>query len=862
MSKKTKSYDIPDEAVAAIVAERKSLYGLKTYVSLFSSAGIGCYGFKETGFSCVATVELLERRLKIQQFNNKCMLSSGYICGDMTLSETKDKIFREIRLWKECFGADDLDVLIATPPCQGMSVANHKKGDELKRNSLVVESIKITKEVKPKFFIFENVRAFLNSICTDIDGKDKSIEEAIAMNLGGTYNILFRIVNFKDYGCPSSRTRTLVIGIRKDLTDITPNDIFPDKTPEKTLRETIGHLPSLTVMGEISEDDIYHNFRKYAPHMEAWISEIKEGQSAFDNDDINRIPHTVKNGVVVYNAQKNGDKYTRQYWDKVAPCIHTRNDIMASQNTVHPTDNRVFSIREVMLMMSVPFSFQWTDIQFEKLNALSLKEKQTFLKKEEMNIRQNLGEAVPTVIFRQIAEKIRKYLERSNFSNADAMALVKENNLSTQEKILNYVGRSKLSFTRLSRIVEMANAEREKTAAYYTRQDICFGIVNNLPDAKNFSNLSILEPSIGVGNFLPCLIEKYSAVNNVTIDVVDINPSSIELLKEMLKHMSVPDNIEINFIQGDFLQLDFNKRYDIVIGNPPYMKLTKEKELAALYKANAVNKDTNNIFAFFVEKALALGDYVSLIVPKSIINAPEFNKTREVMNAFSISHLIDFGEKAFKGVKIETISFTINTKKKSGDTIVYSYINNSVRKLSQSYITDSTFPYWLLYRDASFDEIAASMEFGIFKSYRDRVITKSITQPNGKYRVLKSRNIGNNEVIDIPDYDCYLDDVASFDVAKFLNHTECVLLPNLTYNPRACFLPKNTIADGSVAILTLSNPEETVTEEDLGFYATEEFARFYAVARNLGTRSLNIDNNSVFFFGKQMAKMERYERNH
>lgn len=857
MSKKTKSYDIPDVEVAAVVAERKSLYGLKTYVSLFSSAGIGCYGFKEAGFSCVATVELLERRLKIQQYNNKCMLSSGYICGDMTLSETKNKILREIGIWKDCFGADDLDVLIATPPCQGMSVANHKKGDELKRNSLVVESIKITKEVKPKFFIFENVRAFLNSVCTDIDGNDKSIQEAIAMNLGGTYNILYRIVNFKDYGCPSSRTRTLVIGVRKDLTDITPDDLFPDKTSEKTLRETIGHLPSLKVMGEISENDIYHNFRKYAPHMEAWISEIKEGQSAFDNDDINRIPHTVKNGVVVYNAQKNGDKYTRQYWDKVAPCIHTRNDIMASQNTVHPTDNRVFSIREVMLMMSVPFSFQWTDIPFEKLNALSLKEKQAFLKKEEMNIRQNLGEAVPTVIFRQIANKIRKYLERPNFSNADAMALVKENNLSTQEKILSYVGRSKLSFPRLSRIVEMANAEREKTAAYYTRQDICFGMVNNLPDARNFSSLSILEPSIGVGNFLPCLIEKYSTVSSVTIDVVDINPSSIELLKEMLKHMAVPENIQINFIEGDFLLLDFNKRYDVVIGNPPYMKLTKEKELAARYKANAVNKDTNNIFAFFVEKALSLGDNVSLIVPKSIINAPEFNKTRELMNTYSISHLIDFGEKAFKGVKIETVSFTVNTKKKSGDTIVYSYINNSVRKLEQSYITDPTFPYWLLYRDENFDKIADSMEFGIFKAYRDRVITKSITQPRGKYRVLKSRNIGNNEVIDIPDYDCYLDDVSSFDVAKFLNHTECVLLPNLTYNPRACFLPKNTIADGSVAILTLSNPEETVTKEDLEFYATEEFVRFYAIARNLGTRSLNIDNNSVFFFGKQIVNTEK-----
>ena len=420
------------------------------------------------------------------------MLSSGYICGDMTLLETKDKIFHELNVWQECFGVDDLDVLIATPPCQGMSVANHKKGDELKRNSLVVESIKITQEVKPKFFIFENVRAFLNSICTDIDGNDKTIQEAISMNLGGFYNILYRIVNFKDYGCPSSRTRTLVIGVRKDLQDIAPFDIFPTQTTEKTLRETIGHLPALTEMGEISPNDIYHNFRKYAPHMESWISEIKEGQSAFDNEDIARIPHTVKNGVVVYNAKKNGDKYTRQYWDKVAPCIHTRNDIMASQNTVHPTDNRVFSIREIMLMMSVPYSFLWTDMPFDQLNALPLKEKQAFLKKEEMNIRQNLGEAVPTIIFRQIANKIRKYLERPTFTNADALALVKENQLWSQERVIKYIRQSQSSFSRLSRIVEMANSERDNTAAYYTRQDVCFSIVNNLPEAKIFSTLSIL----------------------------------------------------------------------------------------------------------------------------------------------------------------------------------------------------------------------------------------------------------------------------------------------------------------------------------------------------------------------------------
>ncbi|MDR0575064.1 MAG: Eco57I restriction-modification methylase domain-containing protein [Tannerella sp.] len=374
--------------------------------------------------------------------------------------------------------------------------------------------------------------------------------------------------------------------------------------------------------------------------------------------------------------------------------------------------------------------------------------------------------------------------------------------------------------------------------------------MKNLPDAKNYTTLNILEPSIGAGNFLPILIYKYKSVPNVNIDVVDIDKNSIELLNELIKKIDIPDNITINYINTDFLLHSFDKRYDIVVGNPPYMKITKEKELLAKYKANIHNDDTNNIFVFFIEKAISLGNVVSLIVPKSLINAPEFNKTRVLMAKYQIKRIIDFGEKGFKGVKIETVCFILNTKAKPNSITVESYITNSVQQHEQSYITDNTFPYWLIYRNKDFDVVANKLQFNLFKSYRDRSITKAITQSKGKIRVLKSRNIGNNEIIDIPDYDCYMDDVSNLDVAKFLNQSNCYLLPNLTYNPRACELPKNCITDGSVAILTLIDESIEIGKNDLSFYATDEFTKFYAIARNMGTRSLNIDNNSVFFFGK------------
>lgn len=848
---KLKAYKLSEETKEAIVAESRSAYGLHTYVSLFSSAGVGCYGFKKEGFYCIATVELLEKRLKIQSYNKKCVYESGYICGDMTKQETKDKVFAELNMWKRGFHVTDLDVLIATPPCQGMSVANHKKKkDEIVRNSLVVESIKMVHQIKPKFFIFENVRAFLTSVCTDVDGEVKSIKEAIEMNLGGLYNILYKVVNFKDYGNPSSRTRTLVVGVRKDIKEVIPYDIFPDKQPEKTLRQVIGHLPSLKKMGEITEDDIYHNFRKYSPKMEAWISEIKEGQSAFDNTDINRIPHTVKNGVVVYNAQKNGDKYTRQYWDKVAPCIHTRNDIMASQNTVHPVDNRVFSIREIMLMMSVPDSFSWSDMSFAQLNSLPIKEKEAFLKKEEMNIRQTLGEAVPTVIFRQIANKIRRVLCKPTLTEVEAKDIIEHRKLTEIENLLKFIkANNSYKFAELSKIAELANAQRENNAAYYTRQDTCYTMVSKLPDAKKYTTLNILEPSVGVGNFLPTLIQKYADVPVVNIDVVDIDKNSISILQALVEKINITQNIHINYIVADSLLYSYTKKYDIVIGNPPYMKITKDKELLAQYKQQAQNKETNNIFSFFIEKMMSIGNVVSLIVPKSLINAPEFNQTRALMKEKCITHIIDFGEKGFKGVKIETICFILDTQKKPDKTAIESYITEDVRCCAQEYITDNKFPYWLIYRDLNFDKVASEMNFNIFKAYRDRVITKARTKASGRIRVLKSRNIGNNQIVNIVDYDSYIDDLDGLDVAKFLNK-ECVLIPNLTYNPRACFMPSNCIADGSVAILTPIDSSINITKKDLAFYATDEFTKFYSIARNRGTRSLNIDNNSVFFFGK------------
>lgn len=825
-----------------------------TYISLFSSAGVGCYGFKLEGFDCVATNELIARRLDIQKYNKKCKYESGYICGDITEDAIKSALYEQIDLWRTQENVSKIDVVIATPPCQGMSVANHKKSStEIIRNSLVVESIKIIKQINPRFFLFENVPAFMKTICTDIDGTDKTIAEAIDHNLGAEYSYISRVINFKNYGACSSRQRTVVIGVSKDYSDeVSPLELYPDIEEEKTLRQVIGNLKPLKEFGEIDENDIYHSFRVYPKHMRAWISDIKEGQSAFDNTEDIKKPHQVKNGQIVINQQKNGDKYRRQYWDKVGPCVHTRNDQLASQNTIHPSDDRVFSIRELMMMMTVPRSFKWVEEELETLNQLSPANKRAFLKKEEIKIRQSLGEAVPTAIFQAIAKKISAVLQCRLLNTAAIKRIVKKSDLTDAEKIKNFIAQNTMSLSAaaLGKIAESANSSRTDNAAFFTGKTLITEMIKALPDTDQ-STVRILEPSVGVGNFIPLILRKFEG-KKIILDVVDIDANSLEIAKLILNHYDLPEHCTINYITDDFLLHDFCERYDYIIGNPPFHKMESSNPSLKIYRQNAINKNTTNICSFFLEKAMSIGNYVALIFPKFLLNTPEFAVTREYLSKKAVESIIDFGEKGFPNVLVETLAVFINNQRRPHKTNVFSFARGIRLKQAQKYIFDKTLPYWIIYRDNEFDRVCKHLDFNRFKVFRDRQITNKLLSDDGEIRVLKSRNISDNgkNVINIDGYDSYIsaEKAKSLAVFEYLDRDDVYLTPNMTYNPRLMRKPKNTLVNGSVAILVPKGTNE-LTDEQLAYFSTQEYRGFYQVARNYQTRSLNVDACSVFFYG-------------
>ena len=825
-----------------------------TYISLFSSAGVGCYGFKIEGFDCVATNELIERRLNIQKVNNKCKYDSGYICGDITKEETKARLYDEIELWKNKENVNRIDVVIATPPCQGMSVANHKKNDkEIVRNSLVVESIEIIKNIHPRFFIFENVPAFMKTICTDLDGMDKCISDAIENNLGNEYSYTSRVINFKDYGASSSRTRTLVIGVSKDYADeVSPFELYPALSSEVTLRQVIGNMKSLNEFGEIDPNDIYHSFRVYPTHMREWIHDLKEGQSAFQNEDDKKKPHQIIDGKIVINKNTNADKYKRNYWDKVGPCVHTRNDQLASQNTIHPVDDRVFSIRELMKMMTVPDDFRWSYDNIDKLNKLPDMEKRNYLKKEEINIRQSLGEAVPTIIFKGIAHRIKMSLVHTPIKKSEIIRIVEKNKFDDVDSLLNYIESNpdNLSVSGLSKVAELSNSKRTDEAAFFTNKDLITEMVKHLPDIEK-QTVHILEPSAGVGNFIPLIAKRYED-KHLIFDLVDVDPNSLRIASILLNKYGLSDNCEINYIVDDFLIHSFSTHYDIVVGNPPFYKMKKSDRLYKQYQQQAINKVATNICSFFLDKVTRISDYIAIVFPKFILNTPEFAVSRDYLSNKAIECILDFGEKGFPGVLIETLALFINNKKKAGYTRVISLTLGIDVFQKQKYIFDRSLPYWVIYRNDVFDTVSSKLDFGKFNVFRDRQITTTNSSESGDIRVIKARNISDDgqSIIDIHGYDTYIDEqiAQSLTVYGYLNRDDVYLTPNMTYYPRVMKKPKNTLVNGSVAILIPKEPL-VLSDDQCRFFSSEEFRLFYRIARNHQTRSLNVDAYSVFFYG-------------
>ena len=796
---------------------------MRTYVSLFSSAGVGCFGFKQNGYECIATCELLNERLNVQRANNKCRLDSGYICGDMTKEDTKNRLFEEIQRWHDEFNIQDVDVVFATPPCQGMSTANCKKTDqEQVRNSLVVEAIRVIRDVNPKVFIFENVRSFMKTTCTDISGVDMPIKESIFSNLSENYYIYYKVLNFKDYGVPSSRPRTIVVGTRRDLRNVSPLNIFPCKEREITLRESIGNLNPLGY-GERDALDPFHFARVYDAYMEEWIAPLHEGQSAFENPDHLKPYKFDKDGNrVTLKGAEMGNKFRRLRWDSPCSCIATRNDQLASNDTIHPRDNRVLSIRELMILMTIPQNFKWS----QNDDQLTPEGAEEYLSANELNIRRCIGEAVPTHIIETLSHNVDTMLTFNEFVDSFDEEYLEEYMQDNEIRNNFYID---------TFLKEQSIANAKDSGSFYTPQCVVFDAVKDLNIAKK--DVRILEPSVGLGAFIPQLRALLSDKDSITIDAVEIDHDTIVSLQESIQKIELGANVTINYICSDFLEFPMTESYDAVVTNPPYANSKKK------YPDVQQGLKLKNLFGLFLNKIYNTADNIICVIPKNFVMADEFEPVRKKYQTYPLVSVCDFGVKFFKKVFVEILSLHFS-KKYNGAVIVKDYVNSETFVHPQKYIYHDH--VWLLYRNEFFDNFITTMQLDVFDSFRDRQITNSMLSDHGNIRVLRSKNIQDDgSIIDKEGYDKYINDVSNIQVGKYLNQRPIIMV-NFTYNTRATILPDNMVPNGSIAVLI---PKVQINKDDLAFYSTPEFRKYYEIVKSKSRFTLNIDESSLYYIG-------------
>lgn len=201
-------------------------------LSLFANVGIAETYLESVGVHIAVANELLQERAAFyQHLYPNCKM----ICGDI-----KDKeIYAEII--KSSKNAN-VEFIIATPPCQGMSKAGLKDNDDV-RNFLITYAIDVIKDLEPKYVLIENV---VQQLRTEVTYKEKRmlIPELIECELGEKYYINSNhILNTEKFGVPQKRTRALFLLARKDTGISWEIPVLNEKVV--TLRDAIGDLPSL-----------------------------------------------------------------------------------------------------------------------------------------------------------------------------------------------------------------------------------------------------------------------------------------------------------------------------------------------------------------------------------------------------------------------------------------------------------------------------------------------------------------------------------------------------------------------------------------------------------------------------------------
>ena len=384
-------------------------------IDLFSGAGGLTFGFhyslinesfvKRDNVEFVFSNEFAPQAVKAfkKNYGDSIPVIAGDIC-DIT-----DDIIDEY------VKGEEVDVIIGGPPCQSFSTVGQRKYDD--RAKLSHQYLRILEKVKPKMFLFENVKGILSmrEIFYKTDKKGNMIYEDVTRHRGAHeyvkkepiidhygdlvmkrledefdrigYRIHSRIMKATDFGVPQIRERVFIIGIRKDQ-ELTWE--FPEGTgPEYSIYQAISDLPPVgegervtdymlppqnkyqTLMRTGSSMITEHFCGIYGEKIRTVIKNVAEGEG---KDDFNK---KIEAGLIdrkYYLTSGYGNTYGRLERNKPSTTITNNLATPSALRCIHYEQDRALTPREGARIQSFPdwylFEGTRTDVARQIGNAV------------------------------------------------------------------------------------------------------------------------------------------------------------------------------------------------------------------------------------------------------------------------------------------------------------------------------------------------------------------------------------------------------------------------------------------------------------------------------------------------------------
>lgn len=334
-----------------------------THVSLFSGCGGFDLGFQQAGFKTVFANDIDQDACRTYRMN---------------IGEILDKDIKTVELPKL---RRRPDVLTAGFPCQPFSNAGSRKGIGDERGTLYQTAIDYVKNLKPRSVVFENVRGLLS-----FKNDQKLLIQEICEQLDQLgYDVVFSLVDASRHNVPQKRLRVFIVGVEKALRG---NFLFPQPNDRSdlTLRNIIYDIgKSIPNQSELMQ------LNPQALHIG---SMVPEGGSWKD------IPYE----KLPPRLQRIWDNIARYRWPKFYRRFH-RDEVAGTITAAfkpenagvwHPTEKRIFSVREIARIQTFPDWFVF--------DGRTIKSKY-----------QQIGNAVPPRLAYEIAMQLRQTLRGKDF---------------------------------------------------------------------------------------------------------------------------------------------------------------------------------------------------------------------------------------------------------------------------------------------------------------------------------------------------------------------------------------------------------------------------------------------------------------